>query len=180
MNILQILDIELLNLIVHFVIHKDSKSYISLLLVSREVQNRTNQLIIPDNYKSQFLKTIERYEYGCKIIETLRVDVSPPKQHGQHLMYYNNDNLYIDVVYVNGQLHGRYLMYHKNCQLWIDTTYTNSQLHGRYLEYYNNDNLYIDAVYVNGQLHGQYLRYYENGQICKNAIYINGDKVCNL
>jgi MORN repeat variant len=66
--------------------------------------------------------------------------------------------------------------YHDNEQLYEQATYFNGQLHGDYTSWYSNGRMSEQSTYVAGKRHGECTWWHFNGPLKAQLTYINGEE----
>ena len=71
-------------------------------------------------------------------------------EHYIERIYYENGNIYCEILYKNGLKHGLKKYYYENGNISYETPYKNGKKHGPERSYYLNGKIYFEIPYKNG------------------------------
>jgi antitoxin component YwqK of YwqJK toxin-antitoxin module len=89
--------------------------------------------------------------------------------------YYNNGNLFSEVIINNGKRQGKKTYYYKNGFIKKIGNYIDDKLEGQYIEFYKND-IYREYNYNNNKLNGIFKNFDYHKKICIISNYKNDKK----
>jgi antitoxin component YwqK of YwqJK toxin-antitoxin module len=116
-------------------------------------------------------KSTSRYENGQILVEAIYMD---GKLEGEYKSYYENGRLWEQKFYRNGVENGEYKQWHDNGQIKEQVTYQNGKLEGEHKVWFKNGQLHWRLFYQNGVLEGEYKSWYDNGCRLEHVFYQNG------
>jgi len=87
--------------------------------------------------------------------------------------YYDNDQLFAEILYKDGVREGLGVFYHKNGEVKSERHYCGGELHGLQRTYYEDGNLSGMGFYWEGNMTGLWYYYWPNGELRERITFHN-------
>lgn len=128
------------------------------------------------NYKNGYLNGKHIVYYADQSIEEEYIYVND-MENGLYRNYFRNGKVQSEGKFVLGKREGEWKVYYKNGNLKNIINYYNDNYQGEYKHYYFNGNIEIEGKYEDGLREGEFIYYSLEGEIQLKKLYKNGIRI---
>ena len=130
--------------------------------------------IVSANFDENLNKVCAPGIHYFKSLEAAFYYEIPNDHNGLQKIWYDNGQLYQELIFKDGKYDGLQKEWYKNGQLYQEITYKDEKKDGLNRKWFENGKLYQEITWKNGKYNDLCRTWYENEQLSQEIMYTNG------